>query len=953
MRKINRQNSTKRRDRRLFIKKMGSGMGFLLTGFPTLSCHPETDKNSKSSSDLFFEQFKNPEAVAKPFMRWWWNGNRIDKAEIKRELQVMAKAGVGGIEINPIGFPEQAESSNVPEMDWLSDEWNEILKFTCEEAQKLGMVTDLIVGTGWPFGGKFLIPEETLQGIELEVFSVKGPSKHKALLPEENNPSEKLFDLKLFPQNIKSIEDGISPQILESKGEHSEIEIPAGEFKLYKLTWRNNFRDVMLGAPGGDGPVVDHLNGQAVEKYLHHMSDKLKPVFGGNIGKYVRSLFCDSIELEGANWTDDLSQEFEKRNNYKIEPYLPLVLEREGDFDAFNAKVADEVKRARYDYSKLLADLFTERFIIPYHKWCNANGTESRYQAYGHPWLYTDLLDGNLIPDIPEADQWLFNGGWQPYADVDQIRYAIWNKYSSSAGHLKNRSIISTEAMTNTSGVFEASLAYIKQATDMNFVSGINHLVLHGFNYSPPSVAFPGWIRFGTYFSEKNPWWPYFHHWASYTARLSQAFQNAKAISQVAIMGPTPDIWSNYGLDRNPFNLQPWYLHAIWQAFNHNGYCSDYVNATILKDAIVENGKIVYGEMSYEVLLICDVKTLTTNTAQKINELARAGGKIIFIGEKPSQAPGINGKGKNEAVAKAIWEVLEDDFLVKYTPAPSDELQPSQDELLQWALELMGKYDISPGVEISNPDPKLFFIQYQKEGKDLYFFNNASREKTIHFNAQFPFSDKQAGLLNPETGGFSLYPPNGNLNELKISLAPLESKLFVFEKEIKGEKSIEKKTNGEEILQIEGEWHVEFIPVEGAKFSQKLHKLIDFAKDDQLKNFSGQAIYNITFNAEIAEHIFLDLGEVYEISEVKLNGEALGTRWYGDHIYPVHNQLKTGKNTLEIKVTNLLFNYVKSLEGNPVAKYWMERGKARRKRNIEGPFEPLASGLFGPVRIIK
>ncbi len=46
--------------------------------------------------------------------------------------------------------------------------------------------------------------------------------------------------------------------------------------------------------------------------------------------------------------------------------------------------------------------------------------------------------------------------------------------------------------MTNTKGVFKTSLDEIKQHDDMNFITGINHSVLHGYNYSPVEAGFPG-----------------------------------------------------------------------------------------------------------------------------------------------------------------------------------------------------------------------------------------------------------------------------------------------------------------------------------------------------------------------------------------------------------------------------------------------------------------------------
>ncbi|MCK5699651.1 MAG: hypothetical protein KAI29_00795, partial [Cyclobacteriaceae bacterium] len=338
--------------------------------------------------------------------------------EIVRQLELMNSAGIGGIEINPIEMPEQADNLVGNPMDWLSDEWIEMLEFTIKEAKKLGMVTDLIVGTGWPFGGEFLQPEETIQGVNVEVVQLTGPKRATIPLPKPKGDHQfEILKITLFPSKIKSMEEG-KDYPLDLDKNSITIDIPRGEYELHILTWQNNFRTVMGGAPGGAGPVLDHFNKTAVEKYLNHISDQFKQKTEKNRIEGVRAFFCDSIELNGANWTNGFEQEFKERRGYDILPYLPLILHKNINIDPI---FEDELKRARYDYSHTLAEIFTESFILPFHNWCHEQGTLSRYQAYGFPSLYTDLIDGNMIPDIPEGDQWLFNGGWQPYADVDQI----------------------------------------------------------------------------------------------------------------------------------------------------------------------------------------------------------------------------------------------------------------------------------------------------------------------------------------------------------------------------------------------------------------------------------------------------------------------------------------------------------------------------------------------------
>jgi len=39
---------------------------------------------------------------SKPWTRWWWLGSDVDKAGLTFNLESLARAGIGGVEITPI-----------------------------------------------------------------------------------------------------------------------------------------------------------------------------------------------------------------------------------------------------------------------------------------------------------------------------------------------------------------------------------------------------------------------------------------------------------------------------------------------------------------------------------------------------------------------------------------------------------------------------------------------------------------------------------------------------------------------------------------------------------------------------------------------------------------------------------------------------------------------------------
>ena len=44
--------------------------------------------------DDLFGKFVDPDAEARPFVRWWWGENSVTEENILREIEVMDKAGI-------------------------------------------------------------------------------------------------------------------------------------------------------------------------------------------------------------------------------------------------------------------------------------------------------------------------------------------------------------------------------------------------------------------------------------------------------------------------------------------------------------------------------------------------------------------------------------------------------------------------------------------------------------------------------------------------------------------------------------------------------------------------------------------------------------------------------------------------------------------------------------------
>ena len=336
------------------------------------------------SINELYSLFSKPPAECKPFVRWWWNGDCIEVDELRRELDIMKAAGIGGVEINPIAHPGGTRISGQKAYDWLSPEWNQRLKSTVEMASERDMFTDLIMGSGWPFGGEFLEEDQLIQGVGIRKMELSGPEEVTLNVKEiwqlpgrgigglrnPDAPEPELFFLQMIRQGASGLTE--LTDLMEEVDDAGQItiQVPEGIYDLYIGTFQKAYRRVVLGAPGSSGPVVDHYDPEDIRAYMDRLGNALKEVLGGKLGDHIRALFCDSIELSGANITDDFFDAFMERRGYRLEPYMPLVYYHpyKGYVDslAYSPELIQDIYRLRYDFNRTLVELFQERSDLFY-----------------------------------------------------------------------------------------------------------------------------------------------------------------------------------------------------------------------------------------------------------------------------------------------------------------------------------------------------------------------------------------------------------------------------------------------------------------------------------------------------------------------------------------------------------------------------------------------------------
>lgn len=907
-----------------------------------------------------YKIFQNPDSRHRPYIRWWWNGSRVTEQEILRELDSMKSVGIGGVEINTIQFPDKTDSVGCAVLPWLSDEWIRMVNIAADGCRERGMVCDIIVGSGWPFGAEFLTEEEQIQQltpVTIEVETGKFTIAKDEILNMANAhignarpPKKELLFMRLMPKNVNEYTSGISFDNLVGNDAIS-IDVPQGEYVLYCFVKLTGYMKVILGAPGASGSVVNHLDAKAVEHYLNSFSDKMHFTDGNLKGK-IRAAFCDSFELEGDNWDSRMLVEFEKRMGYSLAPYLPYVIRKVGGMgepikeqggSLFSKEVTSEVvNRVRNDYEHVQIELFHENFINVYNKWCHRNGLKSRIQAYGrqlHP------IESSMYIDIPECESWIHDGvgvTMEPNQYLSGRGYSMSNKFTASGALLSGNNIVSCEEQTNVGNIFQTTLEEIKITSDRSNLSGVNHSILHGFNYSPPQKDILGWIQFGTYFSENNTWWPYLRLWTDYKSRISAVLQNSEYQADVAILSAHEDLWSIHGQQRDPYPhiTYPNYANDLWEAVQQSGNGCDFVSERIINESSIKSGELQFGSRSYKTLLLMEVESMDTKTMDVVSSFVAKGGRVICIGKTPHRSVGTRNATENSAQIKAASERLlaayPDRFICVDSPSGP---------ILEWYLNLQRQHGITPYANISTPDRFLMLNYYKSGAKDIYFVVNSSinREQNIKITLPSTVAKKQAWVWNAETG--ERYMLNSQNGELDLRLPAADAKLIVFENDRSGVMLPEAAPRNQVATTLNGVWSVK--ATHHIDKSVKEFELVELADLHNLpfkwlRDFAGTLQYSQKVDIADPTTIHtLDAGLTHNgTTELSINGEVVGLKWYGERVFDISDKLVKGENTITLKVTTLLGNYVKSrVHDTPTANRWDWALRLNKEIGLRGPVQ--------------
>ncbi|MDE0220536.1 MAG: glycosyl hydrolase [Spirochaetaceae bacterium] len=580
---------------------------------------------------------------------------------------------------------------------------------------------------------------------------------------------------------------------------------------------------------------------------------------------------------------------FQAQKGYDIRDVLPAIFRDD-----------EATAQVRIDYFDWWSRRFAEAFFGQIQEWSARNGLwsighlggedltiGSRKYGFGHVMRVLRKYD---IPGVDTIWKQLHPGrkavlpvhwddteGSLPVADNHHFP-----KYASSVAHQRGTPWSWTESFSAYGCAL--TLEEMKWITDFQFVRGIN-LLISGQALLSTKGHYMGSIR--PMFVRENPLFRHMDLYHAYTARLSYLLSLGRPAIRAALYFPVRDIWAGGAeLDRvagsNDMLARTLLAHQ----------CDfDMIDDDLLEDeaTIVRDGCIQAGPMRYDTVYVSRTRHMSGGSREKLDRFIAAGGRVYWVD---------NGDGSE-------------------APAGSTSIE----------LDELDARHVEPLVDVHPANAGVRVCRRDLENGTLYFLTNegtgVGKEEAVPAGATIFFKDHRPVIrIDPETGTCSTPEDAAHVDgtcSVPLRMRFAESYVFLFtDDDIPSEPA--RSPHPESRIPIDEGWTCRrtrafWIGDEEFEVQDVHQEASPIALGDWSgavgHDFTGDAEYRVAFELdgpEAARASTLDLGQVWGVAEVVLNGVPLGRRAWEPFRLDLNGAAKAGTNTLSVTVTNTMAN---------------------------------------------
>lgn len=483
--------------------------------------------------DSIAAQFTVPPMAYRPYVWWHWMGSNFSKEGIRKDLEAMKEAGIGGATIFNLASAVQeshkpVENNPWPEQTYRSVAYWEALEYAMQEASLLGLKLGIHNSPGYATTGGPWITEE--RGMQKIVYSQKVVQGGKNIRIQLKRPELPIYhglgsterrasfyrDIAVMavPENIKSVRNDILDisACFDSTG-WLNWSVPAGKWTIFRIGHAPTMAN--------PHPLPDDLIGEALEvdkmsaeQSVYHWQQVLQPLID-HLQKYVGTTFThilvDSYEASKQDWTPGFRESFIKIKGYDPLPYIALK-----QYDIEN----DSVEIFEEDNKDVISRLYIDNGWKIAKEMINKAGLQFYWEPYWGPF---DTEECVAIPDLPMSEFWTKGNS------------AISKEIVAKAQQ-NGQNIVGAEALTGRPEIsrYTEDPAFLKRPADENFLTGVNFLFLHHWVHQPfddqyqPGMGMGWW---GTHFGRHQTWIKPGKAFFSYLSRCQMLLQQGRLVS--------------------------------------------------------------------------------------------------------------------------------------------------------------------------------------------------------------------------------------------------------------------------------------------------------------------------------------------------------------------------------------------------------------------------------------
>lgn len=809
------------------------------------------------------------------------------------------------------------ESRTHPE--FCRDGWWSDLRFIIGECKRLGLKIWLLDDAHFPTGyangalaGEDVDPALKKTVLKHRTVTVVGPQPSTVIkLGNLMDPTERFVDAATFDAAGAPLDFELSVEQADGTPARLRFDAPAGvtTLELYVTSQKTGFRDEYINMVDADScrvlidavyePTFEHLGDEFGCTILGFFTDE--PGFMNEKGTALNDASTSSFIGRGdmaLPWSDEL----ERRLHEALGANWLSELHELWTRDPAGARV-------RHTYMDIATQLYRACFDEQIGDWCRERGVmhighviedkscHTRLgQGAGHYFRAVagqdmagiDVVINQLAPGIDHGPYSYFHGAW----NIEFFTYAL-AKLGSSAARLDPKK--QGRCMAEVFGAFgwHEGLREMKWIADHMLVRGVNWFTPHAFSMAP----FPDWDCPPHFYAHgNNPQWPHFGQLMSYMNRTATLLSGGCATRPVAILYHADAEWAGSAMP----------IDRVAAELTRAQIDFDFVPAEAFEDksryeVSIADGLLCVNNCRYQAFVMPGATFIGAETAQAVRRMIDAGVMVLAVDEVPS----------------ALYDA---DVVVELGELAATQLADMAGVLASAGLQT---------VVTDTPQPWLRALRYERAGETYVMLVNEHPRERIDCTVALATGERLCGTRLDLLNGIEPVAFDGALE-----LAPFESCFVVLEassEDAPGDGAIDADASLD--LRIEGPWTVALSPAgSNGAFgeAQELEHLCDLTTD-LFTGTCGTYRYHASF--ELANDLAdatIDLGDVYEVATLTLDGHPLGTRICPPYRFVI-NPLAAGTHELTVDVINTLDHAIP---------------------DIFALTEPVApSGILGPVTL--